>query len=210
GGQRAHEPRELRCRVEHRGRAPASLGLASQVPQRVSHRVPDLDRAMELPDAVDREALLERQPRDALELAGAGEAAVGRVLELRAQLRRGCRQVLLPCVDLLEHARHESVADVAGAPHRLELRRVRAPHRPQGVRAEHGHADDRAAEQREAPQNANADRVEWPHWLPSVTSRPLRTTPMTTLFDGTFPVVSKAILPVTPSKAATPRPTSAR
>src|SRR2546425_12920699 len=91
----------------------------------------------------------------------------------------------------------------------LEQRGLGAPHRPQRVRAEQGHEHDRAAEQRQAAQDPDPDGVECHHRLCSVTSRPLRTTPITTLLAGVSPRLSNAILPVTPSKGGTALPTRA-
>src|SRR5207245_9192498 len=97
-------------------------------------------------------------------------------------------------------------------PARLGPRAVRVPPLPHGGGARHLRTDETGHERCQPDQDARADRVEpAPHYrATSVTSRPSRTTPMTTVFPATSPLASNAIGPVTPSNGGWPRPTRAR
>src|SRR2546430_17128213 len=72
--------------------------------------------------------------------------------------------------------------------------------------------DQAGQEQGQPDQDAQADRVEpAPHQCAvSVTSRPFRTMPMTTVLPAASPLPSNAIVPVAPSYGGWPRPTRAR
>src|SRR2546422_9439421 len=91
---------------------------------------------------------------------------------------------------------------------RVELLVDRVPHLTQGGGARDRRSDKTGHEQCQPDQDARADRVEpAPHYrATSVTSRPSRTTPMTTVFPATSPLASNAIGPVTPSNGGWPRP----
>src|SRR5207247_9282566 len=113
---------------------------------------------------------------------------------------------LPPCAGLREPARREPAPAPGGRAHAPNPVARGAPSPPQRRRPADGGRDQARHQQHEPEQDARANRVERPphHCSAWATSRPSRTTPITTDFAGTSPLVSNAIVPVTPSNAARP------
>src|SRR2546426_3688861 len=103
--------------------------------------------------------------------------------------------ILLGRPDLFQHAGDEPAPHLGRHPQRVELLVDRVPHLTQGGGARDRRSDETGHEQCQPDQDARADRVEpASHYrATSVTSRPSRTTPMTTVFPATSPLASNAI-----------------
>src|SRR5439155_16295225 len=97
---------------------------------------------------------------------------------------------------------HEPAPDLGGRAQRRQLVGRGAPYPPQHRRPADGGRDQARHQQYEPEQDARANRVERPphHCSAWATSRPSRTTPITTDFAGTSPLVSNAIVDV-PAKS---------
>src|SRR5207248_10541155 len=137
---------------------------------------------------------------------------LGGLRQLSSRLVPLLPQVLLAAPDLFLHARDETAPLLARYPQPVELLLDRVRDLSQRGGARDRRDDETGQEQGQPDADTRADRVEpTPHYgAASVTSRPFRTTPMTAVLPAASPLPSNAIVPVTPSNAACPRPTRAR
>src|SRR5919201_3896957 len=164
-------------------------------------RVIDVDGRLQLLDAMDRNAIGLREAGQRIELLLVGESGIDGGLKLRSVCAAA-----LGRANLIENRRHEPAAHLARSAQLVDFRRERAPH---GRERRHAHDrgdDETGQESGESQNDEPADRVEYAHCARSVTSCPPCTTPITTVFEGTSPRPSKAILPVTPSNAGRSAP----
>ena len=208
----AHQTRQIRDLESHRRRPRRGLLVPPEIPEGMRDGVLGLDRRVELFHPVHGETILDGEPANRIELPLVLERLFGGGLKFLARAVAGRAEILLGGPDFFQHARDEPAPHLGRRPQRAELLLDRVAHLAQCGGARDRRGDQAGQEQGQPDQDAQADRVEpAPHQCAvSVTSRPFRTMPMTTVLPAASPLPSNAIVPVAPSYGGWPRPTRAR